>query len=109
MDPDGSHPGAHSTPHRSGPVVIGEGTRHGLTVALIVWLILGLAVAVLVGAGVHGPGQPRRTVLRYVGTTHTGRTDRPPRTEVPRLYVVDRSRVRQSHARGLVLPTRTPS
>ncbi len=76
-----------------------------LALAIAVWLVLGLAVAVLVGAGVHGPGQPHRTVLRYVPSTFTGRTDLSPRDNGPRLYVVDRSRPGPSSTHPLVLPT----
>ena len=76
-----------------------------LTLAVIVWLVLGLAVAVFVGAGAHSPRQPERPVRRQILRTTSGRIDVGPRTGVPRLYVVDRSHPAPSSSRRqLLLP-----
>ena len=58
-----------------------------ITLAVVAWLGLGLAVALLVGAGVHHPA-PRST-RRYVPSTASGRRDPSPRRRDV-LYVVER-------------------
>ena len=76
-----------------------------LTLAVIVWLVLGLAVAVFVGAGAHSPGQPKRPVRRQILRSGSVRDGVGPRTSAPRLYIVDRSLPAPPSRRELVLPT----
>lgn len=62
-----------------------------VALAMIAWLLVALVVAMFVGAGVHGPDQPRRLTRRYVPDHHHPAPVRAASAGHPVLYVVDRS------------------